>query len=136
MRDSSLDEALKERGLTVILMLIQYQNVSRFECSDLLLFFEVSRIGRVLQRVSSNFDISLLIRAIVTTAISAGEYEAASKLRNSVGKILKLKGLMTLKIAFTAISSILTHLLEKTENNEAAMQLLREFEANEPQAYN
>lgn len=59
-----------------------------------------------------------------------------TQLRNSIGKLLKLKGLMTLKIAFTAISSILQHLLQNLQHDEAALELLKEFEASEPQAYN
>ena len=43
---------------------------------------------------------------------------------------------MTLKIAFTAISSILQHLLQNLQHDEAALELLKEFEASEPQAYN
>jgi len=43
---------------------------------------------------------------------------------------------MTLKINFTVISCILQHLLQTTDQEDTALNLLKLIEESDPQAYN
>lgn len=48
IRDSEFDEKLKERGLAVILMIIQYQSLKDLDAQDLLVLLDIPRISRVI----------------------------------------------------------------------------------------
>ena len=136
MRDSGFDEALKERGLAVILMVIQYQNLRELDPSDVLTLLQIPRINKVIQRVSASFDISQFVRALAQTVMSNDNVEIGDALNALVEKVLKLKALMNMKVTFATISSILQHLLESDEQKEVALRLLKQLEDINIETYN
>lgn len=65
------------------------------------------------------------MRVIVQTAISE------QKLKIQVEKLLKNKGIMSLKNTFTVINCIIAHVLQSQQEEELALGLLKVLEENE-----
>lgn len=90
----------------------------------------------MIQRVSASFDISQFVRALAQTVMSNDNVEVADALNALVEKVLKLKGLMNMKVTFATISSILQHLLQSDEQEEVAVRLLKQLEDINIETYN
>jgi len=68
--------------------------------------------------------------------MSNDNVEVGDALNALVEKVLKLKGLMNMKVTFATISSILQHLLESDEQEEVAVRLLKQLEDINIETYN
>lgn len=139
MKDSEFDDALKQRSLSVLMIIVQYQNVKSFNPQDLAILLDVPRFAKIVQRLSQSHDVSLLLRALVDSTMTDEVDQADNELCLKVQKILKMKNLMNLKCHFLVTTSILNHILynESSQSQDAAnrglLDLMKEIDS---QSYN
>ena len=83
---------------------------------------------RVISKVSSDYDISLLVKAIVMSSMKS------ESLYTTTAKLLKnLK--LNLRCQFMVLSSVLNFIVEN-ENSEIAKNFLKLFKEMDSQSYN
>jgi hypothetical protein len=120
------EESLKIRGLVVLMIIVQYQNLQSFEEQDMKILIKIPK--KVIAKVSVDYDISLFIKALVLSSLNSEE------LFLTLSKLIKNLDL-NLKCQFMILSALLNFIVENDES-KIAMNFLKLFKEMDSQSYN
>jgi hypothetical protein len=105
-----------EMGLKVLLIILQYQSQSSLSLQDLELVSQLPRALKLLEALSTTYDLSRFLRAALSCLISAGP--ASPPLSKFIEKLLQSPKVMDLKCSFTTISVLLQDVVQSLKTDQ------------------
>ncbi|CDW83415.1 heat repeat-containing protein 1 [Stylonychia lemnae] len=132
IKDYSLrmEEDLVERGVLVLGLICQYQQIQVLEEKDVQTLLQITKITSILQKVNHQYDLSFLLRTITVTSLT----KQGIDIKQVYQKVIQ--NLLNLKLAYILIESALVLCMQSEAHNDNCQDLLKLIKAQNQSDYN